>query len=79
MRNLRVRDEALGAAFELDERFADAGFPRDEELPTAHFIASESGKGRIAALALVTVNADPLAPEDWLAQHVAQSGLWFAE
>lgn len=31
MGSVQVRDDALGVAFELDERFADAGFPRDEE------------------------------------------------
>jgi hypothetical protein len=39
-----VRDEALGLAFAVDERFADAGFARNEELPTAHYIASEPGR-----------------------------------
>jgi hypothetical protein len=74
-----VRDEALGAAFELDERFVDAGFPRDEEFPTAHFIASEPGEGRIAALALVAVDAEPLTTEEWLAVHLARTRASFAE
>jgi hypothetical protein len=79
MGNLTVRDEALGAAFDLDERFVDAGFGRDEELPSSHLIASEPHEGRIAALALVTVQAEPLAPEEWLAQHVARTRASFAE
>lgn len=79
MGGVQVRDEALGVAFALDVRFADAGFPRDDELPTAHFIASEPGEGRIAALAVVTVRADPLPAEEWLAQQVARARASFAE
>jgi hypothetical protein len=74
-----IRDEALGVGFTLDERFADVGFGRDEELPTAHFIASEPGEGRIAALAIVSVRAEPLPAEEWLAQQVARARASFAE
>ena len=74
-----MRDEALGAAFELDERFVDAGFGRDEELPSAHFIASEPDEGRIAALALVTVRAEQLDPDEWQAEQVARVRASFAE
>jgi hypothetical protein len=74
-----VNDEALGLAFELDERFADAGFASDDELPTAHFIAVVPGEGRIAALALVTVPAEPLAADEWLVQQVARARASFSE
>ena len=57
------RSEALGVAFAIDERFADVGFEVDPELPTAHLIASAPREGWIAALAVVTVRAEPLPPE----------------
>ena len=73
------RDEGLGVAFELDERFADVGFARDEDLPTAHFIASVPGEGRIAALAIVTVASEPLPTEEWLARQVSRARASFGE
>ena len=73
------RDEAMGLAFTIDERFADVGFARDEELPTAHFIASVSGEGWIAALAIVTVRAEPLPPEEWLAAQLSRARASFGE
>ena len=48
-----IRDEGLGVAFAIDDRFADVGFARDEDLPTAHFIASAPADRWIAALAIV--------------------------
>jgi hypothetical protein len=79
----KVLDEALGIGFEIDGRFESAGFPRDDELPTAHYIASEPGAGRVAALAIVTVRAEPLPAEEWLALQVARAraafGGWPAE
>jgi hypothetical protein len=78
-----VRDEGLGISFQLDERFADVGFARDEELPTAHFIASVPGEGWISALAIVTVRAEPLRPEEWLEGQLARArasfGVWSPE
>ena len=74
-----IRDEGLGVAFEVDERFADVGFSRDEELPTAHFIASAPASGWIAALAIVTVRAEPLPAEEWLAGQLAWARASFAE
>jgi hypothetical protein len=74
-----VQDAALGVRFELDERFADVGFARDEDLPTAHFIASVPGEGWIAALAIVTVHAEPLPPEEWLAGQLARARASFGE
>jgi hypothetical protein len=73
-----VRDEGLGVAFELDERFADAGFASDDELPTAHFIAVELGESRIAALAIVSVPAEPLPAGEWLAEQVARARASFS-
>ena len=54
-----VMSDELGVSFFIDERFADTGLVRDEELPTAHFIASVPGDGWIAALSIVTVGAEP--------------------
>ncbi len=79
MRPRRFRDEGLGVTLELDERFADVGFARDAELPTAHFIASVPGEGWIAALAIVTVRAEPLPAEEWLAGRLARARASFAE
>ena len=79
MGSISIRDDELGAAFELDERFVDAGFGRDEELPSSHLIASEPHQGRIAALAVVTVRADLLQPEAWLARQVARARASFAQ
>jgi hypothetical protein len=74
-----VRDETLGVAFELDERFADVGFARDEDYPTAHYIASAPGEGWIAALAVVTVRSEPLPEDEWLAQQVSRARASFGE
>src|SRR5512133_2858999 len=79
MGSISLRDEGLGVAFELDERFVDAGFGRDEELPSSHLIASEPHEGRIAALAVVTVRTDLLEPEAWLARQVARARASFAQ
>jgi hypothetical protein len=73
------RDEGLGVAFTIDERFADVGFARDEELPTAHFIASVPGERWIAALAVVTVRSEPLPAEEWLAGQLARARASFGE
>jgi len=74
-----VHDAALGAEFALDERFADVGFPRDDELPTAHYLASVPREGRIAALSIVTVRAEPLPAEEWLAQQVSRARAAFEQ
>jgi hypothetical protein len=74
-----IRDEGLGIAFAIDERFADVGFARDEELPTAHFIASAPGEGWIAALAIVTVRAEPLPADEWLARQLSRARASFGE
>ena len=79
MAAVEIRDDALGVAFSLDERFADVGFARDEDLPTAHFIASVPGEGRIAALAIVTVASEPLPAEEWLARQVSRARASFGE
>jgi hypothetical protein len=76
---VQVRDEGLGVAFTLDERFVDVGFARDEEWPTAHYIASVPGEGFIAALAVVTVRSEPLPAEEWLAGNLAQARASFRE
>ena len=73
-----VRDEALGVAFSLDERFVDAGFASDEESPSAHFIASGPADGRIAALALVSVASEPAPEEEWLARQLTRARASFA-
>jgi hypothetical protein len=73
------RSEALGIAFAIDERFADVGFEVDTDLPTAHFIASVPGEGWIAALAVVTVRAEPLPQQEWLAGQLARAQASFAE
>ena len=61
-----VSRRGAGHPFALDERFVDVGFAADEELPTAHLLASEPAEGWIAALAIVTVRAEPLPADEWL-------------
>ena len=39
------RDEAMGISLAIDERFLDVGFAADQELPSAHLLASEPGEG----------------------------------
>lgn len=77
--SIQVRDGALGVAFALDERFADVGFARDEELPSAHYIASAPGEGFIAALAIVTARSQPLPAYEWLARNLARAKASFGE
>ncbi len=74
-----IRDEGLGVAFAIDDRFADVGFARDEDLPTAHFIASAPADRWIAALAIVAVRAEPLPADEWLAGQLARAEASFAE
>ena len=74
-----VRDESLGVAFAIDERFADVGSEVEPQLPTAHFIASVPGEGWIAALAVVTVRAEPLPPDEWLAGQLARARASFGD
>ena len=78
-----VMSDELGVSFFIDERFADSGLVRDEELPTAHFIASVPGEGWIAALSIVSVRAEPPSAEEWLAGQLLQArvafGAWSAE
>jgi hypothetical protein len=71
--------DELGASFFIDERFADIGFARDEDLPSAHFMASVPGEGRIAALAIVTVASEPLPAEEWLARQVSRARASFGQ
>ena len=77
------RDEAIGVAFTIDERFLDVGFAADQELPSAHLLASEPAEGWIAALAIVTVRAEPLPAAEWLEVHLARArasfGSWSPE
>ena len=56
-----------------------AGFSRDEDLPTAHFIASAPADGWIAVLAIVTVRPEPLPADEWLAGQLARARASFAE
>ena len=63
----------------IDERFVDVGFARDEELPTAHFIASVPGEGWIAALAVVSVRAEPLPADEWLAGQLLRARASFGD
>jgi hypothetical protein len=74
-----VHDAAIGVRFELAGRFADVGFARDETLPSAHYIASVPGEGRIAALAVVTVRAEPLPPDEWLVGQLKRARASFGE
>ena len=77
------RDEAMGIAFTIDERFLDVGFAVDQEMPSAHLLASEPAEGWIAALAIVTVRAEPLPAAEWLEVHLARArasfGSWSPE
>ena len=77
------RDEAMGISFAIDERFLDVGLAADEELPTAHLLASEPAEGWIAALAIVTVRSEPLPVDDWLELHLSRArasfGSWSPE
>jgi hypothetical protein len=73
------RSEALGAVFAIDERFAEVGCARDEELPAAHFLAAVPAEGWIAALAIVTVRAEPLPADEWLASQLARAEASFTE
>lgn len=50
-----------------------------DDLPTAHFIACEPSAGWIAALAIVTVGADPLPAGEWLARQLERARASFAE
>lgn len=50
-----------------------------DELPTAHFIASEPAAGWIAALAIVTVSVEPLPAGEWLDRQLARARASFAE
>ena len=72
-------DRTLGVSLLLDQRFVDASFARDEELPTAHFVASAPADGWIVALAIVTVRAQPLPADEWLAGQLARARASFAE
>jgi len=67
------RDEAIGVAVTIDERFLDVGFAADQELPSAHLLASEPAEGWIAALAIVTVRAEPLPAGEWLELHLSRA------
>jgi len=71
------RDEAMGISFAIDERFLDVGFAADQELPSAHLLASGPGEGWIAALAMVTVRAEPLPADEWLALHLSRARISF--
>lgn len=77
------RDEALGISVTIEERFLDVGFAADQELPSAHLLASEPADGWIAALAIVTVRAEPLPADEWLELHLARArasfGSWAPE
>jgi hypothetical protein len=77
------RDEALGVALTIDERFLDVGSASDGESPSAHLLASEPGEGWIAALAIVTVRAEPLPAKEWLELHLSRArasfGAWSPE
>jgi hypothetical protein len=80
---VQVREDGLGVAFSLDERFVEVGFARDEELPSAHYVASVPEEGSVAALAVVTVRSQPLPEDEWLARNLAQAqasfGRWSPE
>ncbi len=77
------RDEALGVALTIDERFVDVGSTSDRELPSAHLLASEPAEGWIAALAIVTVRAEPLPAKELLELQLARArasfGTWSPE
>ena len=77
------RDEAIGVAFTIDERFLDVGFAVDQESPSAHLLASEPAEGWIAALAIVTVQAEPLPVDEWLELQLSRArtsfGSWSPE
>ena len=77
------RDEAIGVAFTIDERFLDVGFAADQALPSAHLLASEPAEGWIAALAIVTVPAEPLPADQWLELQLSRArasfGSWSPE
>jgi hypothetical protein len=79
----RFRDEAIGVAFTIDERFVDVGSAADRELPSAHLLASEPADGWIAALAIVTVRAEPMSADEWLELHLSRArasfGSWSPE
>jgi hypothetical protein len=75
----RFSDEALGIAFAIDERFVDAGFRADDELPSAHFIASVPAEGWIAAFAVVTVGSKPAPAAEWLADQLGRALASFAQ
>ena len=66
-------DEAMGISFSIDERFIDVGIAAAQELPSAHLLASEPAEGWIAALAIVTVRAEPLPADEWLELQLARA------
>lgn len=61
----------------------DAASAARRALPTAHFLASQPAAGRIAALAVVTVESEPQKPDEWLAGQLARAqasfGAWSPE
>ena len=76
----RFRDEALGVALTIDAACASSTsvFASDQELPSAHRLASEPAEGWIAALAIVTVRVEPLPADEWLARQLARARASFA-
>ena len=74
-----ITDLVMGVRFELDDRFEDVGFARDDEWPTAHYIASVPGEGWIAALSIVTVRSEPEPADAWLAGNLDRARASFAE
>ncbi len=80
---------ALGMRFQLHASFAqlEAGqgsspapvVPSHDDLPTAHFIASDPAAGWIAALAVVTVASEPAPPAEWLAAQLSRAEASFAQ
>ena len=56
-----------------------AGAAVPPELPAAHFLAAEPAAGGIAALAIVTVAAEPLPPDAWLEQQLLRARASFAQ
>lgn len=49
-----------------------------DDLPSAHFIASQPQEGWIAALAIVTVDTDPLPAGEWQERQLARTRASFA-